>query len=824
VDKDSKIWAWGANWYGQLGDNSTLDRSTSAQVPGIDSVQAVAMGRLHSLALKKDGTVWSWGYGQEGQLGDPALPQQRLVPARVDGLSDVVAISAGDAHSMALTANGSVFVWGTTVYGHDEEGDYPMDLKAVPTRRAELPPIVSIASSGHTHYAIDADGTVWTWGAYFEPPPEGHWSWSHREVPVRVDRIGKALTNSGSLFLKQDGMLYTTESFPAHCQQIRLIPPPIRLVPDAADANNNAVPDAWEIAQFGNTTTPMWEDSDGDGLNHIEEYHLGTNPKNANTDGDIFTDLADPRPLIADADPAPTATLVGGNDQRILPGTMAPQPLEILLTLGGQPMANMPVIARLTSGTGKLAATANATVLSGHALLVRTDAQGKARVHLQAPAIEGTIAVTFDTLPTPITFQTTVENPTVTLAVSPASVTEDGAENLVYTFTRNGATSTPLTVNFTVGGNATFGTDYTTTGALSFNATTGSVAFAANATTATVAIYPTGDLASEPNETVALTLTPGGNYTVGTPEPLTGTILNDDTPPPTITSVLSANATVGAAFTYQITASNNATSYSASGLPAGLALNTTSGLISGTPTAEGAFTVGLMAANSGGSGSVTNLALTVAHTRIIGVSGSLSFGTVGVNQTATRTLAISNTGTANLTVTGITYPLGFSGNLSGNLTVAPNTSQNVTVTFTPTLNRSYNGTLTVNSDATSGIAMIAALGVGTDDADNNGMRDSWEIEHFGAIGQNPLGDPDGDGLTNLQEWIASTNPLHADSDGDAMGDAYEVLNGLNPRASDGSLDLDGDGIPNREDARPSDHSTGRISIIITTPSNNSILP
>jgi hypothetical protein len=276
---------------------------------------------------------------------------------------------------MALTANGSVFVWGTTEYISGEEGDYPFNLKSVPTRRAELPPIVSIASSGHTHYAMAADGTVWTWGAYSEPATDGYWPWNlHREVPVRMDRIGKALANSGSLFLKQDGMLYTTEAFPAHCQQIRLIPPPIRLVPDVADANNNAVPDAWELAQFGNTTTPMWEDSDGDGLNHIEEYQLGTNPKNANTDGDLFTDLADPRPLTADADAAPTATLVGGNNQRILPGTMAPQPLEILLTLGGQPMANMPVIARITGGTGKLAATANATVFSDPALLVRTDA------------------------------------------------------------------------------------------------------------------------------------------------------------------------------------------------------------------------------------------------------------------------------------------------------------------------------------------------------------------------------------------------------------------------------------------------------------------
>jgi hypothetical protein len=183
-------------------------------------------------------------------------------------------------------------------------------------------------------------------------------------------------------------------------------------------------------------------------------------------------------------------------------------------------------------------------------------------------------------------------------------------------------------------------------------------------------------------------------------------------PPPAITSALSANATMGDAFTYQITASNNATSYSASGLPAGLTLNATSGLISGTPTAEGAFTVGLMAANSGGSSSVTNLALTIVHTRIISVSGNLSFGALGINQTATRTLTISNTGTGNLTVTGLTYPTGFSGNLSGNLTVAPNTSQNVTVTFTPTAPGSYTGNLVVLSNASLGNASIATSGTG----------------------------------------------------------------------------------------------------------------
>ncbi|MBC1197743.1 choice-of-anchor C family protein, partial [Microcystis aeruginosa BLCCF158] len=117
--------------------------------------------------------------------------------------------------------------------------------------------------------------------------------------------------------------------------------------------------------------------------------------------------------------------------------------------------------------------------------------------------------------------------PSITLAVAPASVTEDGTTNLVYTFTRNGVTTNPLTVNYTVGGTATFNTDYTQTGAASFTSTTGTVTFAAGSDTATVTLDPTADTTVESDETVALTLASGTGYTVGTTTTVTGTIIND---------------------------------------------------------------------------------------------------------------------------------------------------------------------------------------------------------------------------------------------------------------------------------------------------------
>jgi len=90
------------------------------------------------------------------------------------------------------------------------------------------------------------------------------------------------------------------------------------------------------------------------------------------------------------------------------------------------------------------------------------------------------------------------------------------------------------------------------------------------------------------------------------------------TPPaaPAITSVLTATATVSVAFTYQITASNTPTSFSATGLPAGLSINTATGLITGTPTTVATTNITIGATNAGGTGNAT-LVLTVVASSII---------------------------------------------------------------------------------------------------------------------------------------------------------------------------------------------------------------
>jgi hypothetical protein len=99
---------------------------------------------------------------------------------------------------------------------------------------------------------------------------------------------------------------------------------------------------------------------------------------------------------------------------------------------------------------------------------------------------------------------------------------------------------------------------------------------------------------------------------------------------PAITSATSVNGTQGVAFTYQTTASDSPTGYSVvGGLPAGLTFNPTTGVLSGTPTVSGSFSLGLIARNSAGNGTAQNLAILIAAaptaTVTIATQGGVTF-------------------------------------------------------------------------------------------------------------------------------------------------------------------------------------------------------
>lgn len=131
------------------------------------------------------------------------------------------------------------------------------------------------------------------------------------------------------------------------------------------------------------------------------------------------------------------------------------------------------------------------------------------------------------------------DSPSIALSVSPTRLNENTNTKFAFTFTRNGDITLPLTVNFSVGGTAEFNTDYTQSGAATFNNTSGTILFTANTPTSILFISPIDDTTSENNETVIITIQPGSGYAIATPSPVICTILNDDSIPPNVVTTKS---------------------------------------------------------------------------------------------------------------------------------------------------------------------------------------------------------------------------------------------------------------------------------------------
>lgn len=242
---------------------------------------------------------------------------------------------------------------------------------------------------------------------------------------------------------------------------------------------------------------------------------------------------------------------------------------------------------------------------------------------------------------------------TVSVAVAPASVAEDQSNNLVYTFTRDGDISVPVTVNFNVGGDAQFSTDYTQSGAATFTATNGTVTFAAGNSTTTITVDPAVDGTVEPNETVTLTLASGVGYYVGSPNAATGTILNDDSQPDLVLNKTDSvdPATEGNLLTYSLAIQNNGG-------------NATNVVITDTlPTNVTFVTASAGCTNSSGTvtcnvGSVpfqtsATRTITVIPTHAAALAGSIS-NTATVTETETDVNTADNTDAETTTVVSAT--------------------------------------------------------------------------------------------------------------------------------------------------------------------------
>ncbi|MGA2916206.1 MAG: right-handed parallel beta-helix repeat-containing protein [Sedimentisphaerales bacterium] len=236
LDANHHVLAFGDNSVGQLGIGELPAYSaTPVQVRDgemntdgnfLENIICIAAGRSgkHSLAVDASHFAWSWGINNLGQLGNGKSGDFNTSPVRVhgvnndaNGLRNIIAVSAGEEHSMALDVNGFVYTWGDNTYGKLGINDVVSDMCSVPVKVHGvnnvnyLQNIVAI-SAGWDHCMalekIDANdpnckGRVYTWGRNYDGRlGDGTTNYS-RAFPVIV-KAGQQDPNHSTSSLLQD--------------------------------------------------------------------------------------------------------------------------------------------------------------------------------------------------------------------------------------------------------------------------------------------------------------------------------------------------------------------------------------------------------------------------------------------------------------------------------------------------------------------------------------------------------------------------------------------------------------------------------------------
>ena len=164
VRTNGTLWAWGCNASGQLGDNTIVSKSSPVSVVGgfTNWCQASA-GSAHSLGVRTNGTAWAWGGNGNGRLGDNTAVNNSSPVLVAGGFTDWCQASAGQAHSLGVRTNGTLWAWGNNSYGR--LGDNTTVDKSSPVSVVGgFTDWCQVSIIGNHSLGVRCNGTAWAWG------------------------------------------------------------------------------------------------------------------------------------------------------------------------------------------------------------------------------------------------------------------------------------------------------------------------------------------------------------------------------------------------------------------------------------------------------------------------------------------------------------------------------------------------------------------------------------------------------------------------------------------------------------------------------------
>jgi alpha-tubulin suppressor-like RCC1 family protein len=216
IKTDGTLWAWGSNAYGQIGDNTSTNRSSPVQVGTLTNWATVSNGGYGALAVKTDGTLWAWGWGQDGQLGDGSIISKSS-PVQVGTLTNWSKASLGASHAVAVKTDGTIWSWGTGSFG--QLGTGSTVLVNSPVQIGTLTNWSEVVAINTRSFFLNTSGQVWACGDNVVntagAPYPGLGVDTNVTVPVPI-QVGTLSTWSevsaggdSNLLLKNDGTLWS---------------------------------------------------------------------------------------------------------------------------------------------------------------------------------------------------------------------------------------------------------------------------------------------------------------------------------------------------------------------------------------------------------------------------------------------------------------------------------------------------------------------------------------------------------------------------------------------------------------------------------------
>lgn len=139
IKTDGTLWAWGYNAEGQLGDESTVNKSSPIQIGNDNTWQSITAGTMSSVAIKTNHTLWAWGDNVSNN-----------VPVQIGVDSDWQSISAGYYNNFGIKINGTLWTWSAI-------SPFPIQIGTDSNWK-------TISSNLGLNHAIKKDGTLWGWG------------------------------------------------------------------------------------------------------------------------------------------------------------------------------------------------------------------------------------------------------------------------------------------------------------------------------------------------------------------------------------------------------------------------------------------------------------------------------------------------------------------------------------------------------------------------------------------------------------------------------------------------------------------------------------